>query len=358
MKKYFALVGAMALVQQVCAQSMVVVNNAPGVTADYKTLQGAVDSVADGTLILLQPGMGTYGDAVIKKRVGIIGAGYFLNHNPDPTSQATPQSSVVTRLFFDTASNGSYISGISFTGPINSGGNGRLHFNFTSNVSVSRCLFTNYGSYVWATRSSSIFVKQCFFDGGGNNAKILGTNNSTGIEFHNNIFTIHSGNSHIMPGENFTVHTASVLFANNVMYNVSNEVYYPSANTLVNNIVFTTNGNATPIQCVAAMNNIGNQFYGAAGPNITNAAETDVLVLNSDPNVTSADARYRLKAGSAAIGYGQGGIDCGAFGGNANQRYELSGIAEFVPNIYYMNVPTVGGSTGGLPVHIKVRANQ
>jgi hypothetical protein len=106
------------------------------------------------------------------------------------------------------------------------------------------------------------------------------------------------------------------------------------------------------------MNNVGNCNFTSPGPNITNAVEANVLVLNSDPTVSSPDARFKLKPASQAIGYGQGGVDCGIFGGQPNERYELSGIAEFVPNIFYLNVPTVGTTTGGLPVHIKVRANQ
>lgn len=356
MKKFLFLFFCLGSLQ-VLAQNMVVVNNTPGVTANYKTLQGAVDSVTDGTIILLQPGPTSYGDVTIKKRVSIIGAGYFLNHNPDPASQATQQSSVVTRIFFDTASNGSYITGLSITAPINSGTNYRLNFNFTSNVTISRCLILNWGGYVYATRSSSITVKQCYFNGGGNNATIAFTSVATGIEFLNNIFSIDQANSHILPTESFTNYTASFLFKNNVMFNVSNPGYYPSLVTLTNNVIFQTNGSGT-INCAAAMNNAGDATYSSGGPNITNAVLANTLVLNSDPTITSADGRYKLKPGSVAIGYGQGGVDCGAFGGSASEKYELSGIAEFVPNIFYLNVPVVGGSTGGLPVHIKVRANQ
>jgi hypothetical protein len=293
----------------------------------------------------------------IKKRVSIIGAGYFLNHNPDPTSQATPQSSVITRIFFDMASNGSYVTGLSITAPINGGTNVRMHFTQTSNITVSRCLVENWGGYVSATRSSSITIKQCYFNGGGSNATIAYTNASTGIEFLNNIFAVNSGSNHILPTESFTSYTASFLFKNNVMFNVTNPGYYPSWLTFVNNIIFQQSGIGA-INCASAMNNVGDATYSSGGPNITNAVQANTLILNSDPNIASVDGRYKLKSGSPAIGYGQGGIDCGAFGGSVLEKYELSGIAEFVPNIYYLSVPTVSGSTGGLPVHIKVRANQ
>ncbi len=342
------------------AQNMVVVNNTPGIVANYKTLQGEVDSVEDGTLILLQPGPVTYGNVIIKKRVSIIGPGYFLNHNPEPTSQATPAEAVVSSLVFDTASNGSYVTGISLNGQ-NANGT-RLVFLNTSNVNISRCFITPGASstLVYGFKSNLITVKQSFFrvPPGYGHGVILHTREATDFQFLNNAFTNDDlAYGFQLPGEHFTNYTAQVLFRNNVMYNLYSPGFYPSACTFINNIVIQTSQNGN-INCVAASNNVSNKNFTAPGPNINNAVEANVFVLNSDPSITSADGRFKLKAGSVAIGYGQGGIDCGIFGGQANQRYELSGIAEFVPNIFYLNVPTVGTTTGGLPVHVKIRANQ
>lgn len=338
---------------------MVVVNNTPGIVADYKTLQGALDSVADGTLILLQPGAFTYGMVTVKKRVSIIGAGYFLNQNPDPNRQATPSESVVSTINFDTASNGSYITGISLTGLITGGAN-RMHFSNTSNITISRCLIYpgTSGNLCGAYRANLITVKQSFIrvPGGWGHATIMHTREATDISFLNNVFQNDDpAYGFQMPSEYFTNYNSAILFKNNIMHNPYNPGFYPSANTMINNIIFQNNVSA--LNVVAAINNVGTATYSAPGPNITNAVYADVFVLNSDPSITSPDGRYKLKAGSVAIGYGQGGVDCGIFGGLANERYELSGIAEFVPNIFYLNVPTVGTATGGLPVHIKVRAN-
>lgn len=349
------LVISSCLFAPLAAQTTVVVNNTPGIKADYKTLQGAVDSVAAGTLILLQPGPFTYGDVVIRKKVVIIGAGYFLGQNADPNTQATLRSSIVSRVYFDTASNGSYITGISLNGHVDGGDRTRINFNYTSDITVSRCLVDNMDTYAYATRSSSLVIKQCFFRSSGNNAFILRSRESTGIDFVNNIFT--GDDANILPTEYFTNYNASVLFKNNIIYNPSYTVY-PSAYTFINNIMFVKNNSNITLLCVASLNNVGNVNYTSPGPNITNAVESNVFVLNSNPSIASPDARFKLKTGSAAIGYGLGGVDCGAFGGPAGSSYELSGIAEFVPNIFFLDVPTVGTQTGGLPVHIKIRANQ
>lgn len=105
-----------------------------------------------------------------------------------------------------------------------------------------------------------------------------------------------------------------------------------------------------------ASNNVGNVDYfgGTIVNNITNAAAAAIF----NTGATSQDGSYQLKPGSPAIGFGSGGVDAGAFGGAADEQYVLSGISEFVPNIYFLNVPTVGAHTGGLPVRIKIKANK
>jgi hypothetical protein len=343
------------------AQNMVVVNNTPGIVANYKTLQGAVDSVADGTLILLQPGPFSYGSVTIKKRVSIIGPGYFLNHNPDPTRQATAAEAVVTVINFDTASNGSYLTGISLRGEITNGAT-RVTFSNTSDITISRCLVYPGGNgwFFHSFKSNLITIKQSYImcPPGFGHGTILNSREATNTSFLNNIFeNTDQAYGFYMPHEYFTNYNAQVLFKNNVMHNLSNPGFYPSASTMINNIVFQGGGYGT-VNTVSASNNVGNANYSSGGPNITNAVRADVFVLNSDPSIASADGRFQLKTGSVAVGYGQGGIDCGVFGGAANEKYELSGIAQFVPNIFYLNVPTVGTASGGLPVHIKVRANQ
>jgi hypothetical protein len=335
---------------------MVVVNNTPGVTANYTDLQTAVNSVAPGTLILLQPGITSYGTITIKQRVTVIGAGYFLGQNAAPNTQAKLPSSVVNRIIFDAGSNGAYVTGLSISGPVTLSDSSRIVCRNTSNITVSRCLVAKLvqtdAFFTNCIRSNGIVFKQCYFEGG-NNVYILFTDQATNIEFHNNII---DGTGTIFPVENFTQNNAQVLFQNNTMLNMFNEGSYYSMLTFINNII--QKGDNGAINAVTAQNNVANVPFNVPGTNINNAVIANSLLLNSDPTITSIDAQYMLKTGSPAIGYGVGGVDAGAFGGAANENYVLSGIAEFVPNVYFLNVPTVGTATGGLPVHIKVKANQ
>ncbi|HWR32668.1 MAG TPA: hypothetical protein VN451_04050 [Chitinophagaceae bacterium] len=339
------------------SQPVVTVNNTPGETANYRTLQGALDSVADGTIILLQPGPVSYGNATIRKRVSIMGAGYFLGLNPDPFTQANLQSSITGSINFDSLSNGSQVTGIFING------NTPLQFHRTSNITVTRCLVSPdwNSAYSYVYRSSGIYMKQCMFYTQANltfNPVICIVREATGIEFHNSIF-LH-GNpaaySNLLPSEYFTSNTASILFKNNVIINPVNESYYPASNTFINNIIFKlTGGTMPPLQCVGADRNIGNVDYAAGGGvNNNTAVYSDVFLLNTGPVAYGPDGKFKLKAGSPAIGFGQGGVDCGAFGGTG--AYVLSGIP-FIPNIYLAELNGVPTS-GGLKLRLKVKANQ
>lgn len=340
----------------VFSQPVVTVNNTPGETANYRTLQGALDSVTDGTIILLQPGPVSYGDVTIRKQVSIVGAGYFLGLNPEPFTQANLQSTITGSILFDTLSNGSQVTGLSINGST------PLQFSRTSNVIVSRCLVSPFHGTGLSSvyRSSGIKMKQCFFwTNLTYNPTICFAREATGIEFHNSIF-LH-GNpsvySYMLPSEYFTSYTSSILFKNNVIINPGNEAYYPAANTFINNIVFRLiSGSAPPLQCVSADRNLGNLDYAAAGGvNNTTAVYSDVFLLNTGPVAYGPDGKYQLKTGSPAIGFGQGGVDCGAFGGTG--AYVLSGIP-LIPHIYLAELNGVPTTSGGLKLRLKVKANQ
>ena len=340
------------------AQTTVVVNNTPGVTADFSSLQTAVNTVADGTLILLQPGPASYGDVTIKKRLVIIGGGYFLGTNAVPFTQATPSPSVVDRIFFDTLSNGSYITGLSLSGDVTTGSNSRLNFTSTSDITISRCYIsrtqhTPLANVAYGINTFNVTMKQCFIESS-QSVQVALLDHCTAFFFNNNIF---NGSGNKQPVEVITRNTAGVHFTNNTIFNWQNENITPAYCFFQNNIFINDGGGNTPVIAEGgASYNVGNvdYFAGAISNNITTA--TAAMLFNSSAG--SQDANYQLKAGSPASGFAPGGIDAGAFGGLPDDKYVLSGISEFVPNIYFMNVPTVGAHTGGLPVHIKIKANK
>ncbi len=339
------------------SQSMVVVNNTPGVKADYFNLQTAVNSATAGTLILLQPGPVSYGDVTINKRISIIGGGYFLGANPAPFTQATASSSVVDRIEFDSLSNGSYITGLSISGAVNTGSNSRLSFIKTSDVTISRCYISRTqhptsSNLCFSEKSFNVYVKQCYIESA-QSIQVLVSTASTAFFFNNNIFGGQGNKAPVEPG---TYNTAGIHFTNNTIFNWQNENQAPSYDVFENNIIIQPTGTTQKIDARGgAQNNVTNVDF-EYGTSINN-------IINVDPSVLfiqafSTDGAYQLKPGSPASGFGTGGVDCGAFGGLIDEKYVLSGISEFVPNIYFLQVPPVGAHTGGLPVHIKIKANK
>src|SRR4051812_45561918 len=86
------------------AQHSYTVSNVPGMTANYRTLQGAVDSVADGSTLYVFPGVTDYGNININKKLSIIGTGYLLSENADPFTAPNKTGVTVSSVHFGPAS--------------------------------------------------------------------------------------------------------------------------------------------------------------------------------------------------------------------------------------------------------------
>ena len=338
------------------AQTTVTVNNTPGTAANYRTLQGAVDSVAPGSIILLQPAANSYGQVTVNKLVSIIGAGYFLNQNPAPYTQANPAESIADLIVFAAGSNGSMISGISFNSRNTPYPYQRIDVSNTSDITITRCFITRDGgsALMTATNASNIVARQCIFYYTTAPQTVLNVKTGNNFQFYNCLFD-GAGNSWGVTGD---LPSTAVLFKNCTFRNYLGGVLPAGITniTYINNVIFSTLGAGTAIPAAAATNNIGNvSFSSGGGANITNAKEEDVLVLNTDANIISLDGKLSLKAGSAAVNYGNDGKNAGAFG--SSDSYVLSGIP-VIPNIYLAE--TVGAATGsgGLKIRIKAKANQ
>ena len=99
------------------------VNNNPGVTADFTSLQAANDDAAvmDGDTLYVAGSPTSYGSLFLDKQLTIIGPGYFLDENPD--TQAVNEAAKTGSIHFETGettgSDGSVIAGLTIyvTGP-------------------------------------------------------------------------------------------------------------------------------------------------------------------------------------------------------------------------------------------------
>jgi hypothetical protein len=80
------------------------VNNESGATADYTSLQEAVNAVSNDDTLYVQPSQTSYGNILLNKRLVIMGAG----HNPT----FSPYNSQVEQMTFITGSGGSILKGL------------------------------------------------------------------------------------------------------------------------------------------------------------------------------------------------------------------------------------------------------
>jgi hypothetical protein len=352
-----AILFVVNLTQALFAQNTFTVNNNPGSAANYHTLQGALDSVPAGAILLLQASAINYGNGTIKKPVVIYGPGYLLGQNNAPFTQANLTDARVERLFFVKGSDGSIASGITLEiTTLNDGSGNRFVFDSTNNVTVSRCKIRGAAcggqgcrahTFV-ANNSSNVNINQSYIPTEG---FLLGGTNFS-MNFKNNIINGLPYLNFVGYASNFTA-----TFQNNSMYGRLGEVSFANC-TFVNNVIITPTANDTryiDAGMAHADHNVSNvDIFPAGGTNINNADGTNTYVLTTNPAISSDDGIFQLKPGSVAIGYGNDGKDAGASGGN--NPYVLSGIPA-IPNIYFANPQQVGTTTGGLKIQLKIKAN-
>lgn len=343
------------------AQNTYVLNNTPGTAADYRTLQGALDSVPAGSIILIQGSGINYGLATVSKPVVIYGPGYFLGQNNGPNTQANLSEAMLIQLVFATGSQGSIISGLSFVPRSQAddyNANNRINLSNTSNITINRCRIesipANGGEHqtIAFTNCSNITISQCYITL--NAAVLCFFNSASDIFFKNNIIT---GQPYLYIGSNFSSAPYSYTFQNNSMQGTIDDGSRFCNGNFINNVIINTGSETTYTGCGMAYadHNVSNINIFPGGTNITNADGSNTYVLYSNPAISSNDGTYQLKPGSVAIGYGNDGTDAGAYG-TSNMQYVLSGIPA-IPNIYFADAPQNGTTAGGLKIHLKIKAN-
>lgn len=326
-------------VQSIRAQTTYSVNPNPVASADFQSLQAAIDSVPGGSILMVHGG--NYAGINLNKQIVIIGPGYFLGQNQE--TQASLFEAKVGGAYIDVGATGSYISGLVFEGtnsPVDLYGSGiifqRNRFNSVPlnfrncNSNTFRQNFSNINWYAWNGQNNNMVFENNIVPAihTGNNRQLSGI-------FRNNVYT------GTLP-DNTSSHPQNSIFENNICINSlpNNNARHPVVNTNNN----TVRNNIFVGTSYQNLNGINGNIEGIA----TNA-------IFSTVNAQSPDGQYQLSPTSPALGAGFGGVDCGVFGGPS--PYVLSGIP-FVPNIHFLNVPFTGTSGSGIDVEIKVNANQ
>lgn len=305
------------------------VNNNPAVNAHFSSFQDAVTGASAGDTLYIEGSLTSYGTQSFGKKLIIIGPGYFLNQND--STQAVNLNAIFDNLTIDTGADGSMVSGIYVNNQaiINAG-----------NVIFSRNNVSLYGtSKILLAKTNSI--NNCAIIQ--NYCQTISTDNTKAV------LSCMICNNIVLNVITCNTYSSVVIFNNVVRMQV--DVYN---SVIKNNIHYYLNGGGF-------MLNTGNVFQcnitakatpPAGTGNIGGVTSENVFIDYAGTLGYSNDGKWQLKTDSPAIGAGEGGTDCGAFGGLT--PYVLSGLPA-VPHIFEAIVPTAGSSQSGLPVTIKVK---
>lgn len=322
-------------------QAAFLINRSSGSLA-YRSLDSAIANAQNGDTLYLPGGTFNTGNIVIDKKILMFGAGHY----PDSTD-ATGRTVLNGSVFFISGASLSVLHGVYLMGnitfgttPTNSNINGLV---------ISRCNFNDILlSFNTSTVSlaSNILISQNVIR---NDVIIMDAKDNL---VENNLI---DGRINSANGSN--------RFVNNIVFGRAGANGY-TLNSIYscifeNNIFYTTAGYGFPGNI--AGNTFRNNVFGFANPfggtdiqenNIFNATN---LFVNQTLSVFSYEQNFHLKAGSAAIGAGKGGTDCGIYGGA--RPYKESAVP-MNPHVQSKVISDNADNTGKINVQIKVAAQQ
>ena len=294
----------------------------------YSDIQGAHDAASNGDTIMLEGSPEIYSASFnFSKKLIVKGPGFFLGENPGISANKLPAT--ISTISFAEGSKGSVLIGITVDAYI-------YFYNGSGDITIRRCYLSGLN---WGFSNENITVSECFFRSSSSNIG-SGSYKLTNLVIWNCIF---NGSISITgPG-------STGEFVNNV-FNYNN-IAIPNGFVMKNNILFTTektNVHLPDLNSFISYNISISDHFGTANNNKANVAAGSLFL-----GTGSSDGKWQLKAGSPAIGAGEGGIDCGAFGGLG--PYILSGVPTG-PVIYQLNVSSHSTTGNKLPVTIKVKS--
>ena len=300
-------------------------------------IQNIIDNVNTpaGSILLLDPG--NYDGFIVLKRVSIIGSGFFNGNN---TSTITDDLTFGKNA--NNSSDNSLIMGCNVS---------RINVN-TDNISIIRCrAFTG---------TNGIII-------GASNCKIIQSFVDNNIDFNQLASNFKITNCIVLGAISTSVLTQTItgkITFNTVGANQTNCVGVSFSGNFNKPIDISNNIFLSTINC---NNDNGGQnyrtdFYAKFNNNIvrkgnyqstdvSNKFLTDMTTLFTNTG-TSPDSKYLLSATSPAKGAGEGGTDCGAFGGT--EPYIIGGTP-LGPIIEDLQVPSTARQNEVIKIKLKAK---
>lgn len=340
------------------AQTIRRCNNNPGISGlnVYSTIQAAHDAAVAGDIIYVEPSTTNYGTLDARKRLTIIGNGYYNNKNANNAFDT--RSSQISTLTFNNGSANSILTGIDQVGSVSVN---------DVNITITRCKLGSSIAFSVSTnlvggvnsRGNSGTITKCLLMGGisGQNSNIVtnqyGYNTlvSNCILFGGAI----SGLTNSVVSNNIYYRGSGAAFSSLTGCSVTNNILDARGYTIVQEFV---NGviNGTSVGNTISNNICLGQAATPSGNGNINFGDETATFLTTNPwgLISSEDANFQLAAGSPAIGIGTGGTNAGVFGGS--NPYILSGMPAY-PIITSYLPSGVGNSATPIQVSVTVRSN-
>lgn len=304
----------------------------------YKSVKEAHDdqTVLPGDTLMIEGSVITHPDITLSKRLVLIGPGYMLNENPQ--TQANIAQAIMSRITIEGTAAGTVLLGLTFTTSFS----GSAPYISANNVIIMRCYMPN--NLVLAGQDlQNIQILQNYFETAG---VVVSTSSSkfSDVALKNNVITA-------------SVNLATSVSVPRVFSSVENNIFLfgvtLAAETFRNNVLASNSSGTVAIACGNIQYNLfRNAANVPAGTGNQTFTDSNLFVGASN---TSADGQYKIKADSPLKAAGANGTEPGIFGGS--RPYVLSGIPP-LPTIYQIEADGVASKQSGLPIRIKVRANQ
>lgn len=319
------------------AQNIIKVDNRDVDFAEYTTLQEAIDAAEPNDIIQLYPSPDHYGNGVVDKPLQIVGPGYYQALNSELGIRTNLNHAQILGLTFRPGSEGSKVQGMVLN---------TIACDTVSNVVIER---NRVQFIVSISHSIGVMLLKNLFNTNNNSFKRSNIEvfESDNVIISNNIVMAFNADRDYKPNtfgcnngmDNVYVHAncTGLVFENNIFRDrctfqnsiIKNNIFLHTESCFSNPVNGSNN---------LVFNNVSafSDDYGDPS-NLTNVDPNSIFVGYPTIGEYSPDSRYSLAPGSPAIGAGEGGVDCGVFGGD--ETYKLSGIPS-IPLVYELNVPT------------------
>lgn len=298
-------------------------DNNPGAPADFTNITDAINGVADGDTLYVQPSPSSYGDLVINKRLVILGAG----HNPEFTASRSEFANIA----FYNGSGESILKGLYISNYARV-----VQYQTVPSVVLANNYFTGqnvFGTEFGCSAPGWIFENNVIYSIS-NWLSIPGLTNST--IFRNNLFchvnstlfysvapgVIFDHNTFIFAGgsnvNGIFNSTTGIVFTNNIVYvtapSTASLDYYCSSCTWENNMTYGINGSIPDLP----------------GTNFNNVDPLFVNVPDNAANFLYTND-YNLTTDSPANNAGSDGTDIGLTGGIGS--FNMNGFDPTLPRL-------------------------